>query len=946
MATSFDQRVVRYGSIHDVQPQHWKWFVEASCPEDGDVVLDCGCGYGECTKELLKQSPGKAFFVDLVDESPVQLERARRELLHEYAAGPSRLAFHLGRVADAAVPWRPPNDRKYDKIFLKMVLHEVGPEPAGRIAVAANDAGGVPAEQSEQVRFLNELYGMLKPGGILVVWDVAVADQAAPFFREVIRQKDDLLGFQTLKERRYVMTPGDLEVRSRASLFGKSEMVRLFHCKFFTGRRLDEEFAGRADVYRAWVERIDDLYARYGQRANTAIQFRRYSAEHAAPGEPPDADDAGPHRWFIVDRAIWRLRRPDLLDLATIECDHAFDHHLTPSPRREGQAEHLHQVIQHRLEKLAGCELLRRHGGLMRVTTYEISHDGVRQFSKDGLDYFYHHGTASEDVEKFMRDIARAYFHHVAVVYTTDSGRVWPALTHFLRRQAEKSSSSSWLRVVLDTGEQVLHVTLCVGGDSFKTVDVPVSGFSFGPPQTLHDQDIGKLRLNGTQKCLRLGLGHKSFDQAALDFLRDKPPGWPVVPEGSRFVDGIGGLEQESLLEFAQFLQDSGLKYGCYFMPPASMVTGGSRSEDVAVFFSSREPLTSAEEGQLFAFLAKMWSDLRGVELLAASASFLNTAYRETLLSHSDERKFFVQHVLFPLILYGHSSIDPSALIAAYSDAFAKDHVSTFNAWATSIRRTLDRADIDVLAGYVRNPVKGLSTRNRSKLEAIRHECKEFIKYKKRELLTEARIGAAALGAIGQYAYEQLQAAESSSNMDEMTECCKRAMTFITSLERGLRDTIKDFCERFWNGALPRTFQADACPTDFRFDVSGMQDAVGALRVNAIRHSHEYALNYKETANWCQLTWLETLGPRWDYASLSRSVQESVTDRGIHRGLPQVILFGLENNANSIEVRFGRTWSRIWPPASDSRTESGAAAADQSTTDKELYGVRYTFRDQ
>ena len=78
--TSFDHRIVRYEDIHSIAPNDFVVLVNAAAIEAGCRILDCGCGYGAVTREILRTTGGihphqKAdLWIALIDESSVQIE--------------------------------------------------------------------------------------------------------------------------------------------------------------------------------------------------------------------------------------------------------------------------------------------------------------------------------------------------------------------------------------------------------------------------------------------------------------------------------------------------------------------------------------------------------------------------------------------------------------------------------------------------------------------------------------------------------------------------------------------------------------------------------------------------------------------------------------------------------------------------------------------------------
>src|ERR1700680_665270 len=181
--TSFDRRVVRYEEIHAISSDDFGTFVNAAAINGRCRILDCGCGYGAFTREVLlaiesgRLKGGTHLKVDLIDESLIQLERARDELRPWLNVPGVDLRFIGGVFPDDLGHF----SKRYDVVACKMVLHEI--------------------RKDRQLRFLENTYDCLKRGGRLVLWDVCLSPDIAPFYRAVIRSKDALAGSYFMGER-------------------------------------------------------------------------------------------------------------------------------------------------------------------------------------------------------------------------------------------------------------------------------------------------------------------------------------------------------------------------------------------------------------------------------------------------------------------------------------------------------------------------------------------------------------------------------------------------------------------------------------------------------------------------------------------------------------------------------------------------------------------------
>jgi len=117
------------------------FIVETLALSEGMMVLDAGCGPGRLTVPLA-QSVGSAGRVVALDLQPGMLARAKAKT---EAAGVTNVAFIAAALGDGSLP-----DNQFDRVVLVTVLGEI---PNREEAIA-------------------ELFGALKPGGILAIVEV------------------------------------------------------------------------------------------------------------------------------------------------------------------------------------------------------------------------------------------------------------------------------------------------------------------------------------------------------------------------------------------------------------------------------------------------------------------------------------------------------------------------------------------------------------------------------------------------------------------------------------------------------------------------------------------------------------------------------------------------------------------------------------------------------
>jgi len=276
--TSFDKRCVRYEELHDNRAEYFETLVAASGVRDGAIVLDVGCGYGACTREVLRRRSGLTrLSIQLIDESGVQLRRAQREL-DEWSIDPSVfLDFKLGTFptsfcnGDMASSFR--LGSRFNLVFAKMVLHEV------------------PANM--QAGFVRGLSECLLPGGVLVLWDLCLDQDTCCFFRNVIRKKDELAGFDTLVVRRNFLSYDELCTLFSGTDFESFSEVMLIDYELDTRKRLGPELQGDTEILDEWHNYIRQEIRELPPKMRTDIGYK----------------DEGNRITFHVRKGIFRAER-------------------------------------------------------------------------------------------------------------------------------------------------------------------------------------------------------------------------------------------------------------------------------------------------------------------------------------------------------------------------------------------------------------------------------------------------------------------------------------------------------------------------------------------------------------------------------------------------------------------------------------------------------------
>ena len=169
MGNGFNIRFEDYNQIHSNSDEDWIAFMKTLNPKKEETILDAAGGYGDVSRHILDLCKPTIY---VIDNSQEQLDRLREKHLipNEF--------IKFGDIRKIDFP-----DNFFDSVILKMGVHEVPKE--------------------DQIKIFNEIFRILKPKGKFVTWELALSDDNQEFFQKTIRKKDELSGFQSMKENRY-----------------------------------------------------------------------------------------------------------------------------------------------------------------------------------------------------------------------------------------------------------------------------------------------------------------------------------------------------------------------------------------------------------------------------------------------------------------------------------------------------------------------------------------------------------------------------------------------------------------------------------------------------------------------------------------------------------------------------------------------------------------------
>lgn len=182
-SAGFDNRIVSYEIIHQIDEASKQALVKAVDPKPDDIILDGMSGYGAVTKWILDSARERGFTPNVytVDESPVQVQREEENL-------PELPHDHIHQCDIRKTPFQ---DKFFDTIVIKMGVHEL--------------------PQGEQSKVFSEVFRLLKPSGKFVIWELSLNSENQQIFQDIIRKKDELAGFKEMVIKRYFPRHDELQ---------------------------------------------------------------------------------------------------------------------------------------------------------------------------------------------------------------------------------------------------------------------------------------------------------------------------------------------------------------------------------------------------------------------------------------------------------------------------------------------------------------------------------------------------------------------------------------------------------------------------------------------------------------------------------------------------------------------------------------------------------------
>ena len=266
---SYDERTVRYEYIHNISPSQFDALVEAVVAERPQRLLDIGCGYGAVTTEILKRHGSRPMDITLTESSEMQLARAMKELSGTEVLHKSTLHFRIDDIVRTKL-----EKAHYDAAVMKMVLHEV--------------------PLLDQPLALYNILEILKPGGCLVLWEMALDDVTQITVQNIVKRKDELAGFTSMVAQRYFPKDEETIANLLRAGFTQVERVAEIASPVFTERRLHQEFGGDREKLNQWENYIRSVVG----------------LGDASVGEALNYHDVDGHISFTPPKAIYKAFKP------------------------------------------------------------------------------------------------------------------------------------------------------------------------------------------------------------------------------------------------------------------------------------------------------------------------------------------------------------------------------------------------------------------------------------------------------------------------------------------------------------------------------------------------------------------------------------------------------------------------------------------------------------
>jgi ubiquinone/menaquinone biosynthesis C-methylase UbiE len=216
VADGYDRRHVDFSKIHGVREDDLQVLAQTLGLRQGMKVLDLGCGYGEVSANILADADRRGIGIDL---SLCDLHEAQIRNVPQVIRSRARQIV----IGDArSLPFA---HAEFDAVVMKMVLHEV--------------------PMWDQPTVCEEVFRVLRPGGVFVVWGVMPADgEMQDIFNKIMQLKNALASYESLVRDRYIFRLDQLLRMLTQAGFADARERRQVHFRQSTLARRDSELGG------------------------------------------------------------------------------------------------------------------------------------------------------------------------------------------------------------------------------------------------------------------------------------------------------------------------------------------------------------------------------------------------------------------------------------------------------------------------------------------------------------------------------------------------------------------------------------------------------------------------------------------------------------------------------------------------------------------------------
>ncbi|MBU6446584.1 MAG: methyltransferase domain-containing protein, partial [Verrucomicrobia bacterium] len=201
LTDAFEVRKVSFESLHEVMDKDLQVLADSLQLQQNSSVLDMMCGYGAVGASLLAYATQKNIKIsltlcDLHETQMAAMPPALRSQAH---------SVQIGDARNAPFP-----DESFDAVANKMGNHDV--------------------PHHEQPTTFQEMFRILKPGGVFSIWDVIFDDaEMQDAFNDVIRRKDLLAGYESYLCDRYFFRKDQAERMFREAGFTEVKLIHQVH---------------------------------------------------------------------------------------------------------------------------------------------------------------------------------------------------------------------------------------------------------------------------------------------------------------------------------------------------------------------------------------------------------------------------------------------------------------------------------------------------------------------------------------------------------------------------------------------------------------------------------------------------------------------------------------------------------------------------------------------